>query len=212
MPEWKGALSLPLFDPLPLVTPRLELRPLRPADADALFSVYSDPVATRYWSSAAWTTPEQAVERIELDRLLFEEGSALRLALQPRGEPAIIGTVSLFAFDTQSQRAELGYILAPFAWGRGLMHEALQALVDHAFGPLALRRLEADIDPRNERSARTLERLGFTPEGHLRERWVVAGEVSDSALYGLLAREWPARRDDAAARRHGPVGEFELGR
>ena len=140
MPEWKGALSLPLFDPLPLVTPRLELRPLRPADADALFSVYSDPVATRYWSSPAWTTPEQAVERIELDRLLFEEGSALRLALQPRGEPAIIGTVSLFAFDTQSQRAELGYILAPFAWGRGLMHEALQALVDHAFGPLALRR------------------------------------------------------------------------
>ncbi len=182
---------MPQFIHLPLTTPRLELRPLQPGDADALFSVFSDPLAMRYWSSPAWTTPQQAVERIQMDRMLLAEGSALRLALQPREAPAIVGTVSLFAFDAQSQRAELGYILAPSAWGRGLMHEALQAVVHYAFDTLALRRLEADIDPRNERSARTLERLGFAREGHLRERWVVAGEVSDSALYGLLAREWP---------------------
>ncbi len=186
---------MPQFHRLPLNTPRLELRVPRPSDADALFSVFSDPLAMRYWSTPAWTTPQQAVERLEMDRMLFEEGNALRLALQPRDGhgPALIGTVSLFAFDAQSQRAELGYILAPSAWGRGLMHEALQALVQYAFGPLALRRLEADIDPRNERSARSLERLGFTREGHLRERWVVADEVSDSALYGLLAREWPPK-------------------
>ena len=70
------------------------------------------------------------------------------------------------------------------------MHEALQALLQHAFDRLDLNRLEADIDPRNLASARTLERLGFQKEGYLRERWIVNDEVSDTALYGLLRREW----------------------
>ena len=50
--------------------------------------------------------------------------------------------------------------------------------------------VEADIDPGNRASARTLERLGFRREGLLRERWIVNGEISDSALYGLLRRDW----------------------
>ncbi len=49
---------------------------------------------------------------------------------------------------------------------------------------------EADIDPRNAASAKSLERLGFIKEGHLRERWIVEGEVSDTDLYGLLRSEW----------------------
>jgi RimJ/RimL family protein N-acetyltransferase len=70
------------------------------------------------------------------------------------------------------------------------MAEALPALVAHAFGALDLNRLEADIDPRNTASARVLERLGFRREGLLRERWIVNGEKSDSAIYGLLRAEW----------------------
>jgi RimJ/RimL family protein N-acetyltransferase len=72
------------------------------------------------------------------------------------------------------------------------MHEALQTLLDFGFGVMNLNRVEADIDPRNGASARSLLRLGFRLEGHLRERWIVAGEVSDSALYGLLRAEWRA--------------------
>ena len=73
------------------------------------------------------------------------------------------------------------------------MHQALQALLQYAFETLNLNRLEADIDPRNQASARTLERLGFQKEGHLRERWIVNDEISDTDLYGLLRREWQAR-------------------
>jgi len=73
------------------------------------------------------------------------------------------------------------------------MHEAMQALLGYAFQALNLNRLEADIDPRNLASAKTLERLGFQKEGHLRERWIVNDEISDTALYGLLHRDWQAR-------------------
>jgi RimJ/RimL family protein N-acetyltransferase len=56
-----------------------------------------------------------------------------------------------------------------------------------------MRRLEAQIDPRNTASAKVLERLGFRQEGFLRERWILRGEVSDGGIYGLLAAEWTAR-------------------
>ena len=75
------------------------------------------------------------------------------------------------------------------------MSEAGSALIEHAFGTLNLHRIEADIDPRNVASARLLERLGFVREGLLRDRWIVGGEVSDSALYGLLERDRRANTD-----------------
>ena len=73
------------------------------------------------------------------------------------------------------------------------MHEALQTFIAYAFETLDLNRLEADIDPRNHASAKTLERLGFQKEGLLRERWIVSGEVSDTCLYGLLRKNWLGR-------------------
>jgi len=65
--------------------------------------------------------------------------------------------------------------------------------VTYAFNDLDLNRIEADVDPRNVASARSLVRMGFRKEGHLRERWIVSGEVSDSDLYGLLRIDWPPR-------------------
>jgi RimJ/RimL family protein N-acetyltransferase len=88
----------------------------------------------------------------------------------------------------------MGYALASAAWGCGYMAEALTALLDHGFGQMQLNRVEADVDPRNLASARSLERLGFVKEGLLRERWIVDGEVCDSALYGLLLADWRSRR------------------
>lgn len=62
--------------------------------------------------------------------------------------------------------------------------------LSYAFDELALRRIEADADPRNAQSLHLLERLGFQREGYARERWHVGGEVCDSVLLGLLRREW----------------------
>jgi RimJ/RimL family protein N-acetyltransferase len=70
------------------------------------------------------------------------------------------------------------------------MQEALSLLFAFAFDDLSLRRLEAEVDPRNLASDRLLLRLGFTREGVLRERWVTKGEVKDANIYGLLRHEW----------------------
>lgn len=184
---------MPAFD-IVLDTARLRLRPLHAGDAEALLVMFGDPQVVRYWSTPPWRSIAEAQAYVERDRAAMAAGEFLRLGLERRDDGKMLGQCTLFSFNTTCRRAEIGYALAAAAWGHGYMHEALQALVGHGFGALNLNRIEADIDPRNTASARSLERLGFRHEGHLRERWIVDGEVSDTGLYGLLAREWFERR------------------
>lgn len=180
------------FTDLRLQTERLNLRPLQLADADDLFRMHSDAEFMRYWAWAPWTALAQAVQLIESDIQQIAAGQHVRLGLFRREDGRFVGTCSLFNLVRGCRRAEIGYGIVRAHWRQGYMAEAVGALVDWAFGPLGLNRLEADIDPRNLASARSLEKLGFLREGLLRERWIVNGEVSDSAIYGLLAREWRA--------------------
>lgn len=184
---------MPDFGPVHISTPRLTLRTLTDADAPALYGIFSHPEVMRYWSRPPWTEPAQAHQMVLTSLEDLRTGDALRLGIARRSDDRLVGTCSLFSFHVESRRAEIGYALGRPFWGCGYMHEALAALVEYAFTTLGLNRLEADIDPRNAASARTLERLGFQKEGHLRERWIVSGEVSDTWWYGLLRREWGER-------------------
>jgi [ribosomal protein S5]-alanine N-acetyltransferase len=175
------------FSDVSLTTARLSLRPLLSADAQALYAIYSDAEFMRYWSSKPWTSIDQAHKLIEADRQELAAGEHLRLGIFLKDK--LIGTCSLFNLSEQCRRAEVGYGIASTHWRKGYMFEAVRALVNFAFDDLKLNRLEADIDPRNIASARSLEKLGFMQEGLLRERWIVDQEKSDSALFGLLARE-----------------------
>ena len=176
-------------------TDRLLLRPMREADASALFAVFSDLRVARYLTRPAWPAIAAAHERIARDIEAMSAGKYLCLGLERKQDQKLVGECSLFNFVEQCRRAEVGYALGADAWGQGYMTEALHALLQFGFLELALNRVEADIDPRNALSVKSLERLGFSKEGHLRERWIVAGEVSDSSLYGLLARDWQARAE-----------------
>ena len=182
------------FTAVMLSTPRLVLRPLTEADIPALFAVFSHPEVMRYWSSPPLGELVQAQDLLLDIQDGYRTGDYLQLGIERSSDGALIGTCTLFAFHTASCRAEIGYALGRPYWGAGYMHEALTALVAYAFDTLHLHRLEADIDPRNAASARSLERLGFQREGHLRERWIVDGEISDTAWYGLLCWEWQAER------------------
>lgn len=178
-----------------LHTPRLHLRPLHADDAPALFEIHADPRFAQFWSSPPWTTLAQAEALIAQDQVDLQSGEHLRLGIVRREDGALLGSCSLFKIHPTNRRAELGYGLGPAHWGGGYAREAVAALLAFGFSEsgLNLHRVEADIDPDNIASARLLDRLGFQLEGRLRERWIVGGVVSDSALYGLLQREWLAR-------------------
>jgi RimJ/RimL family protein N-acetyltransferase len=182
-------------DTLPpvLTTPRLRLRPFKDGDAASLFSIFSDDEVVRFWSVGAWTDIGQAEKMIEEARLAYREGGLSRYAIVLAESDELIGICNLRGFFEQNRRCELGYALGSAYWGRGYAFEALEALLGHAFSRLDMNRIEADIDPRNDASARLLARLGFRQEGYMPERWIVHGEKADTAFYGLLRRYWDER-------------------
>ena len=180
---------------LPVITtPRLSLRWISEDDVDSLFEIFSDPQVVRYWAFGplanrdAAAAMQREIAESNLKDSLWKWGLALR------DDNRVIGTATLFNLSLSNGRAEIGYAMGRPFWGKGYMNEALTALVVHAFETLRLRRLEADVDPRNAASIRTLERLGFQREGFLRERWHVEGEIQDAYFYGLLKHEWDSRK------------------
>lgn len=180
---------MPQFQPVTLNTPRLVLRPIRTDDAPELYAIWSDAEAMRYFSFATMTRAEQAEDRVARNIATSSNGQVLICVLTMRATGEVLGDCALFRGDEQNRRAEIGFSLRRQYWKSGYMREAASALIEHAFRTLNLHRIEADIDPRNTASARLLERLGFVQEGLLRSRWIIGDEVSDSALYGLLAND-----------------------
>jgi ribosomal-protein-alanine N-acetyltransferase len=168
---------------------RVRLRAQRADDVPALFALYSDPQVMRYWSAAPFTELEQAQDKFEFHDRGVRSGEFAQWGIV-RDDDALIGTCSLFELSMADRRASFGYALASAHWGNGYALEAARLVVGHAFEVMALRRLEADVDPRNLASLRLLDRLGFTREGLLRERWQVGGETQDSLICGLLARDY----------------------
>ena len=176
---------------LPVITTeRVVLRWISEDDVDGLYEIFSDPQVMRYWSSPPIKNREAAAEMQRDIAAGNENNTMLKWGVALRESNSLIGTTTLFNLNLDNERAEIGYAMNRAHWGKGYMNEALKALVSHAFEDMNLRRLEADVDPRNAASIRTLERLGFQREGFLRERWHVDGEIQDALFYGLLHHEW----------------------
>lgn len=180
--------------PVEMRTARLLIRRLTVADTASFFEIFSHAEVMRYGSSPPMAAMAEAENKIASILAHHEKGDLFQLAITRLSDNRMIGTCTLHQIHVQNRRAEVGYALGRPYWGNGYMNEAMHALVDHAFEQMKMHRLEADIDPRNIASAKSLERLSFVREGLLRERWIVGGEVSDSALYGLLASEWKNHR------------------
>ena len=176
-----------------LSTERLRLRWLTPADVPALYTIFSDPQVTRYWSSPPLRDLAAAAALLAEIADGFARRTLFQWGLARRSDDQVVGTCTLAALSSAHRRAELGFALGRAHWRQGYIAEALQAVVGFAFDRLDLHRLEADVDPRNHASIRALERLGFRREGYLRERYHVDGELQDAVLYGLLQSEWHER-------------------
>jgi len=184
-------------DRLPTLTARrVKLRWLTDADAESLYAVFSHPTVMRYWSTAPMSGIGQAKALVAEIHECFRAQRLFQWGVARIEDDRVIGTCTLFAINQLQGRSELGYALGHEYWGHGYMNEALTALIGFAFESLKMRRLEADIDPRNVRSLKALEQLGFRREGLLRERWKVNGELQDAVFLGLLQQEWGARRAD----------------
>lgn len=131
-------------------------------------------------------------------------------SVSPAGEPLFVGTTGLTEVHPELERVKVGRtVLSPAFWGAGANHEVKAAVLDWLFS-CGAGRVECDVDPRNERSLRSLARFGFTLEGvRRRSSRRVDGTWRDVVVLSLLVEEWPQVRDHALStvlERHGLLG------
>ena len=182
---------MPLNAPAPFETARLRVRLVTCEDLPALLVVNGDAAVTQFLPYETWSTIADAEAWLQRVDKSQASGTALQFVIVDKATDQAIGTALIFRHDEGSARAELGYVLGRAHWGGGLMFEALTELINHVFGAMALRRLEAEVNPDNVASLALLARLGFQREGQARERWVNKGKPIDVVTLGLLKRQWP---------------------
>ena len=162
-----------------LVTPRLVLRRAHTDDLDALHAVLSHPAAMRYWSTPEYDSLEQT--RDFLQTMIAEHCDDFMVEYKGR----VIGKAGAW------QSLELGYILHPDHWGKGLAREALTVLIPHLFAAHDAAQITAEVDPRNAASIALLARFGFH-ETHRAERTLLwRTEWCDSVYYALDRADRP---------------------
>lgn len=187
---------------LPLRSPRLLLRPMRPDDAELVAAYRNDPEVARYQDWPLPVSAEQTAQRLAqqaADDLV--NGAWVSVAIEFGNE--LVGDLGV-RLDHDGALATIGYSLRPQRWGRGIAREAVGTMVDALFAS-GVHRIVATLDPENRRSLRVLEYLGFTVECHARRAEMVRGEWVDDLRCALL-------RDDRAAwlARPTSVGEVRL--
>jgi len=175
-----------------LDTTRLSVEHMAPGHAGALAEFFRRNES----HLAPWDPPrpagitEPAFWRAECERAVQEhgDGTVVRWVLRPRdGTDLVIGRINYTQIARGPfQSCMLGYAIDRACEGRGLMREALEATIEHAFAVLRLHRIQANYVPENERSGALLSRLAFVREGLARSYLYINGAWRDHVLTARL--------------------------
>lgn len=170
-------------------TERLILRRWRTGDLLDFYRYAKDP---EVGPKAGWrphaSTEESAVKLAE-----FISGEEV-LAIVLKESGRAVGSIGLHPDKKRMGEGtrEIGYVLARECWGRGLMTEAVRAVMEWAFREGGVSMLTVYHFPENEASGRVIEKCGFHYEGTLRRAWKIwDGSVRDERCFSLTKEEYP---------------------
>ena len=207
----------------PISTERLVLRPLEASDAPDVFEYQRIPEVLRYlpWPERDRAEAYEHTAKRADARVLEGDGDFFVLAMTLPGVPSVevttgvastgvastvesssvestrdrvIGDMMVRVSSAKHAQLELGWVVHPDFQGKGYAREAAVAIRDFAFETLNPHRIQAFLDARNEASAGLCQRLGMRREATILEEQYNDGEWQDTALYGVLRREWAGAR------------------
>ena len=191
----KKELIYRVFSRLPeLYSDRLTLRRLEELDTPDMYEYASRPDVTRYLT---WKPhPDRAYTRDYLRYLAdrYAAGMFYDWAIVYEPDCKMIGTCGFTCFHCTSDSAEVGYVINPDYWGRGIASEALELVLQFGFIELKLHRIEARFMQGNEPSRHVMEKAGMTFEGYLRDAMLVKGNYVTVGVCSILASEWAERQ------------------
>ncbi|MDR3552862.1 MAG: GNAT family N-acetyltransferase [Clostridia bacterium] len=203
-----------ITDTQTIETPRLILRKFELSDAQAMFNNWaSDSEVTRFlrWDAHQSVNVTREVLRGWVGN--YGEGHDYFhwvIVLRETGLP--VGAISLLNVSRRDQCAEVGYCLGRRYWGRGIMTEALRAVLEFGFLRAGFNRIEAAHSVRNPASGRVMQKAGMKHEGSLRESYRSSNGFEDCELYAALRSDLPAgagcESDETCTLRQKSKGDF----
>ena len=162
------------------------LEPLHATHVPAMRALGDDDDVARFTLLTSPLDHESAREWVERYAAGWGEGTLGGFAVVSADEGAFLGFIGIVRYDAAGKTAELGYIVAPEARGRGVATRALGLLTTWCLDALGLERVELRIDPANLPSLRLAEKLGYVHEGVLRSMPFKDGLRADLAVYSRI--------------------------
>ncbi|MBQ9765620.1 MAG: GNAT family N-acetyltransferase [Lachnospiraceae bacterium] len=172
-------------------TDRLILRQFRIEDAEPMYKNWaSDPEVTKFLT---WPPHKD----VDLTRSLIEdwisryaEPSYYHWIIELKGIGEVIGTISAVKLNEKIEAADVGYCMGKAWWGKGIMPEALRAVIAYFFEEVGLNRVAACHDVNNPKSGRVMQKAGMKQEGILRAAGRNNQGICDEVWCSILRNEF----------------------
>ena len=186
-----------VFSHIPdLTTERLTLRRMMVIDSEDMFEYASRGDVTKYVTWHPHPDRNYTREYLQYLQNRYAAGMFYDWAIVYEPDGKMIGTCGFTSFGFASDSAEVGYVLSPEYWGKGIMQEALARVLRFGFEELDLHRIEAKYITENERSRHVMEKAGMTFEGVLRESMLVKGAYVNVGICSILRSEWKKMQEE----------------
>ncbi|MCI1267710.1 MAG: GNAT family N-acetyltransferase [Saprospiraceae bacterium] len=159
------------FNPFPILsTTRLILREITVADQNEIFVLRSDPKVMEYIDRPKVQSLNDAIDWIQFIHSATTNGENIVWGICLKGASRLIGSICLWNFEHSNHSVEIGYSLVPEYHRRGIMNEALKAVLTYGFMQMKETRITAVVNPMNESSNLLLEKNGFINSGFLNQQ------------------------------------------
>ncbi|HTI15158.1 MAG TPA: GNAT family protein [Dictyobacter sp.] len=169
-------------------TKRLLLREMRAEDDQDLFHILANIDVVRYYDLPVLSI-EQTQRTIARHHARFTSNEAIRWGITLKQEHVLIGNCGYF-WDKSNSYAVMSYVLDQPYWNKGVMTEALHAIIQFGFQYYSIYRYEAHVARPNEGSSRVLKKLGFHEEGVLKQHFCENHRFHDEIIYVLSGADW----------------------
>ena len=179
---------------VPIETERLLLRPVVLEDVPAMYRNWTgDDEVTKYltWPTHASTEVTKGFVQYLLGCYENPKNYCWGIVLKDES-PEPVGMISVVSMNEEVGSVQIGYCLSRAHWGRGIMTEALGAVIDFAFNALGAQRVEARHDVNNPASGAVMRKCGMVYEGTLRRADKNNQGICDAAYYSILRNEHSA--------------------
>ncbi|WP_019157264.1 GNAT family N-acetyltransferase [Robertmurraya massiliosenegalensis] len=180
-----------IYRDLPTIeTERLLLRKITPADTAAMFSYASNEEVAKYVTWDVHKSISDTEKFINFVLNQYENEKIAPWGIEDKESGSFIGTIDFVAWNTNHRSGEIGYVIAPEHWGKGITTEAARAIIKFGFEEMELVRIQARCLVENIASQRVMEKAGMTYEGTNRKCVFIKGQHQDLKMYAILKEEF----------------------